>query len=272
MGKFWWSLDLQAAGFTDAQASQIRDKALQAFKWEAPADALNGLDQVAFSPAKRKEFIQSIFARGSMTDSDADKLLALLKTDEDWLAANEQINRRKASSEIDRIPMVNQPAQWLADFGKIDLKDDSNRQYNNMLSKWDDGQIKELVESLRSQPEATQVRVAEKLANNLTSRIPERQAELYGEAIRILATKPADHPELIRVATHYAMERATNDPAAAGNWVTRLPAGDARDWVRNNLAAQWSATDPTAAERWISSLPKVEQSRTREFLKDHGGK
>ena len=45
--------------------------------------------------------------------------------DEDWLAANEQINRRKEAENSLRnpqIPIGNQSVQWLTDFGKREPK------------------------------------------------------------------------------------------------------------------------------------------------------
>ncbi len=271
LARFWWDQDLHAAGFTVDQARKLRQRALKSITHNAPEDVLNRMDEAEFSPAQRKELIQQIFASGGMKAELKESLLGLLKTDEDWLNASEQLKRTKNHSSEPPIPHVDQPAQWLADFSRLDPKDDANRKYRNMLTQWDAGKMEELVTSLRSQPEDVRIRVAEKLATEWSNgAFDGQELALYSEAIRILAAKPEGRPNIIRVTTTYALEWGEKNPAAAARWVTSLPVGEARDWARNNLAAQWSARDAAAADHWIFSLPKEEQAGTRVFIKTGG--
>ena len=271
---FCWERDLQAAGFSQAQEQKLRQAAIQNFTHQAPEKALSRMDDAGFSPAQRKDLIQSIFSAAVMNDEQQDRLLGMLKTDEDWLTANEQLSRsnhHRNRPPTPLLPLVDQPAQWLADFSQLDPTENASHQYRRMLTRWEVGKVDELVTTFRSQPEDVKIRVAEKIALEWGNGTFDGQdLALYSEAIRILAAKPEGRPSIIRVTTTYALQWGEKNPAAAARWVASLPSGEPRDWARNNLAAQWSARDAAAADRWISSLPKEEQTGTRDFIKSGG--
>lgn len=261
VAEFWWNADLEAAGFTADQAHNVRRNALEGITRDSPAKGLALLDEAELNSAERKNLIQSVFLRGSLNDAQTAKLLDILTSDDDWQAAQELLARKRGVSFVP-VPRVDQPNQWLADFADLEPRSDANRNYRNMLSKWNDGQIAELTRQFQNLPDAQKLRVSEKLVTDHVG----RQVEFYGDAIRYLAATPEQHPQIIGTATSYALERLRNDPVAAGDWVRGLPAGEALKWVQKNLAVQWSATDPAAAERWLKSLPKTEQAPVREFM------
>ncbi|MCX6878207.1 MAG: hypothetical protein NTW21_31005 [Verrucomicrobia bacterium] len=260
LAESWWNADLEAVGFTAAQALRIRKRALESITRESPAKGLTLLDDVELNPAERKDLIQGVFARASLNDDQAAKLLDLL-TDDDWQAAQEQLARKRGVTFVP-IPQVDKPDQWLADFANLEPRSDDNRQYRNMLHKWDKDQLEALTRQFQSLPDDQKTKISEKLVVE-QSGVP---LGFRGDAIRYLAATPEQHPEIIGTATSYALERLRNDPVAAGDWVRGLPAGEAREWAQKNLAVQWSATDPAAAERWLKSLPKKEQAPVREFM------
>jgi hypothetical protein len=70
----------------------------------------------------------------------------------------------------------------------------------------------------------------------------------------------------ISQASHFAVNWAKNDPAAASDWVQSLPAGDARQWAQKNLAANWAQVDPEATDRWLGTLSAAERTQVREFM------
>jgi len=266
LAELWWNADLEGVGFTAAQALRIRKRALESITHDSPAKGLTLLDDVELNPAERKDLIQGVFARASLNDDQAAKLLDLLSAD-DWQAAQEQLARKRGVSFVP-IPRVDKPDQWLAGFANLEPRSDDNRQYRNMLTKWNGGQIAELNRQFQNLPEDQKTRIAEKLVAEHFG-IP---MEFHGEAIGFLAATPEQHPEIIGQATSYALERLRNDPAAAGDWARGLPAGETREWVQKNLAVQWSTVDPAAAERWLNSLPKTEQTQIRDFIKEHHAK
>ena len=90
---FWWNADLNAAGFDQRQAEQIRMEALRGIARHNRERAISLLDQVAFDATERKEFIQGMFASGGLSDVNAERLLNLLDTDEDRQHAHEQLER-----------------------------------------------------------------------------------------------------------------------------------------------------------------------------------
>ena len=93
----WWNADLSAAGFDREQAEKIRQEALRGIARHNRERAISLLDQVEFDTTERKEFIQGMFASGSLSDANAEQLLNLLKTDEDRQHAHEQLERKRRS-------------------------------------------------------------------------------------------------------------------------------------------------------------------------------
>lgn len=268
--EFWWNADLEAAGFSPAQVSKIRRDALEGIKRENPEQAISAMEEIDMDDADRKEFIQSIFARGGLTESQAAKLLDSLRYDEDWQAAREQL-ARKNRPEPPRPPQVDQPSQWLADFTNLEPGSDDARYYRQMLRQWNESQLQDLTNQLREMPAAAKVQTAEKLARHWERNGGiGRQPQLYAETIRILAGEQGDDPETVRTATSYALEWGSADPAAASEWIASLPAGAAKISARNGLAVRWSQLDPTAAGAWIDSLPDEDRSQMREILRAKG--
>ena len=52
-----------------------------------------------------------------------------------------------------------------------------------------------------------------------------------------------------------------NDPKAAANWVTQLPAGKLHDEGFDRLQSQWAKLDRDAVALWLKSLPESDQVR-----------
>ncbi len=263
--EFWWNVDLEAAGFSPAQVSVIRKDALDGIKRENPEMAIAVMEEIAMNDADRKEFIQSIFARGGLTETQAAKLLESLRYDEDWQAAQEQL-ARKNRPEPPRPQQVDRPNQWLADFTKLEPQSDDARNYRNMLNRWDGSQLHDLTNQLRELPADTKIQTAEKLARYWGRGTIERQPQLYAEAIRILAGAKDGDSKTVRSATFFALEWGSADPAAASEWITNLPAGAAKISARNGLAVRWSQLDPAAAGAWVDSLPDEDRSQVRKIL------
>ncbi len=267
IAEFWWNADLKAAGFNEDQIKGIRKKALSGIAYHSPEKALPMIETAALNPQERKDFIQNIFSRAALSESETTMLLEMLKSDEDWQSAIDQLARKNGYIHVPP-PQVDKPDQWLADFADLEPRSNANRNYRNMLSEWKDDQLAELHRQFQTLPDGQRIKVAE----NLVADASVRKEKIYGDAIRYLAAMSGQRPEIIGTATNYALKWSRYDPPAAAEWVNGLPAGETRDWVQKNLAAQWASVDPPAAESWLSSLPKAEQSKVRDFLKEKPAK
>jgi hypothetical protein len=95
VAKFWWNADLSSSGFNEQQIKTIRKGALHGIAYAAPENALPLLDAADLNASERKEMIQNVFSRAALSDSEAEKLLGLLKFDGDRQSAREQLDRKK---------------------------------------------------------------------------------------------------------------------------------------------------------------------------------
>lgn len=93
--EFWWGADLHAAGFTRKQANRIRKEALSGIARFKPDKAIPHVEAVEFADEERKKFIQNIFASGGLSDAKTEKLLGLLKSEQDRQHAHEQLERKR---------------------------------------------------------------------------------------------------------------------------------------------------------------------------------
>ncbi len=79
-------------------------------------------------------------------------------------------------------------------------------------------------------------------------------ADAGWEATRWLAETVSPGPILDGAAFHVASRWALSEPAAAGLWVSRLPAGHTRQQALEGVLRIWRHRDPEAAARWVAAL------------------
>jgi hypothetical protein len=263
----WWNADLEGGGFTPEQAKKIRMTALARMTNDHPETAIQWLDAIELSAKERSAMIEKIFQWGSRTPEESAGLMQRLTTGEDRRAAQAMLDRRAANEET-VIPPVSNPGEWLEKFGTAEPRSDESRQYRNMLRTWEPAKLNELAARLRDLPDESRIKVA----TTLTERECDySQISLHGEALRCLAEHPAAHPKIIQKTSLHAVKWALKNPAAASSWVGSLPAGAARQWAQNNLAACWAHYDLDASEQWLNSLPEPEQFQIRDFLRNTPG-
>ena len=261
----WWNTDLEGCGFTAEQAKKIRLTALERMTNDRPETAIQWLDAIELSAKERSAMVEKIFQWGSRTPEESARLMRRLATEEDRRAAQAMLDRRAANQET-VIPPVDHPAEWLEKLAATEPKSDDVYQYRNMLRTWEPAKLNELAARLRELSPDRRTHVAAMLAGRSCDYTSDFQSALHGEALRCLAEDRAADPDILKKTYTHAVKWALKNPAAASAWVASLPAGDARQWAQNNLAACWAQYDPDASEQWLNSLPKTEQASLRDFL------
>jgi hypothetical protein len=287
----WVHADLEGFGFTEAQAKNIRTRALSAIASQAPETALKLMADMDLDPNYRQNIIANLFANLDPKKGQADALLALLGTDKEREQARTYLARPDAMSEP-YISKVEQPADWLTQAAALDSKSDfsSSYQYLSVLRHWDAEKITALSSGFKTLPDDQKRQVAKLLSQN--QNFAENIKSLQGDALRFLIANPEPEPEstdpnsgnaqaqrlpdgtlitpsesaAISQASQFAVNWAKNDPTAASDWVQSLPAGNAKLWAQKNLAANWSQVDPEATDRWLSTLPAADRTQVRDFM------
>jgi hypothetical protein len=68
-------------------------------------------------------------------------------------------------------------------------------------------------------------------------------------------TPQGSESDLSRLAGSLAEELVTQNPQTAAEFLTTLPAGDARESAMSKMTAAWVKADPEPASKWVQSLP-----------------
>jgi hypothetical protein len=240
----WLNADLQAAGFSEEDARNIRSRALMRIASRKPQEALALLDSLGLSPEERANMLGRIEAYANYAKN------------------NEGGNRPK---------VADQPGDWLKQVADLNPQNSDQYAYYSELRKWDAGRIAELGKQFDTLTQNQKTVVANNLALASFSLDP----SLVNKVIEHLVSIPVD-PELNRqgrsadpvsLASNHAVQWLKNDPDAASAWVNRLPSGEAKAWAQKNLAANWVKYDFEEADRWIKALPANERKEVETFLK-----
>ena len=287
----WFHADLEGFGFTEAQAKDIRIRAVSALASNAPETALKLMADMDLDPNYRQNIIANLFANLDPKKVQADALLALLGSDEEREQARKYLARQSDASEP-TVSKIEQPADWLTQVAALDAKSvfSISFQYLHILRSWDAEKITALSSEFKTLPDDRKRQVAKLLTQN--GGFAENIKSLQGDALRYLIANPEPAPEsteptsgnaqaqrlpdgtqftpaesaAISQASEFAVNWAKQDPTAASDWVQSLPAGDAKLWAQKNLAANWAQVDPEATDRWLSTLPAADRTQVREFM------
>lgn len=241
----WLNADLRAAGFTDADAKNIRSDALMRIASRQPQEALRLLDSLGLSADEQASMARNI----------------------------ESYTKNSGSGETgkERPKVADQPADWLKQVAGVNSESNDSYLYYSELRKWDAGRIAELGKQFDTLTQEQKTAVA----NNLAQAGERLDPSLMNKAIEHLVTVPADPelrrqgraPDPLRLASSHAVEWAKNDPDAASAWVNHLPASEAKTWAQKNLAANWIKYDFEAAQHWINALPASERKEVETYIK-----
>jgi hypothetical protein len=240
----WFHADLEAVGFSAEDAKNIRSRALMRMAARKPEEALALLDSMELSPRERANLQTNIGA---------------------------YVEGRQTSEARERPQVANQPGDWLKQVAELDPRNGNQYAYHSEIRKWDAGRIAELNKQFDTLSPEQKTAVA----NNLTQSGYGLDPSLTRKAIEHLVASPIS-PELreqgyfadpVQLASRHAVQWLKNDPDAASAWVNGLPAGEAKNWARKNLAAEWIQYDFEEANRWIKALPASERKEVETFLK-----
>jgi hypothetical protein len=293
----WVHADLEGFGFTEAQAKNIRNRALGALATNAPETALKLMADMDIDPDYRNTILANLFGNLDPKKGPSDALLAMLGSEEERELARRYVALGQKMSEPPP-SKIEEPADWLTQAATLDSKSgmSSSYRYLSMLSNWDAEKITALSSEFKTLPDDQKRQIAKLLnqnhgyADNITA--------LQGEALRFLIANPEPAPKStepnfdpaqarrlpdgtiitptelppsesanIGQASEFAIRWAKQDPTAASEWVQSLPAGNTRLWAQKNLAANWSQVDPEATDRWLSTLPAADRTQVQQFLK-----
>lgn len=272
----WFRTDLASVGFTPQQIEDIRIEAMGPLIGKQPEEALRHLAEMGVPAQTRSNLLWNAFRELRDHPGKAEALLAMLDNEED----KDTAGRALGSDSNNNPPFVEQPSEWVEKVIAHDTEKGWPHQYVSMLGSWDQEKLAALGRQLGSLPEDQGQSLARILVDSR-----DVDSTLKGQAVRYLvsnpATEPPDQPadpfqerddpdpniRSIQIASRYIQSLARNDPAAAGRWLSTLPAGDARSWASKNLHTLWSGYDPGAADHWLKSLPQGEQQKIRQIAK-----
>jgi hypothetical protein len=265
----WCKADLEGMGFTAEQASSIHAMALTKFGYKNPEAALKLMGELELSDNNRQNMLGNVFRNFRGGAEKAEALLALLGSEEDKQAARSAM----AQNSNSQVAKLETPDDWLEKVGGADPNTGGTYQYLSMLRQWDQQKLTDLGSKFQSLPDELKQQTALILTRNSSSE--DKLKPLQADALRYLIANPVEPKEgqqnqqsrTTDQASEFAVNWAKSDPAAAGDWVRSLPAGEARQWAQKNLAANWAQYDPEATEQWINSLPAEDRPQVKEFIK-----
>lgn len=270
----WWNADLAAAGFSERDIGRLRSRALLAIGQQDPEGAIRRMGELELESSQRESFIHNLFA--NIRDKEkARELIAQLETEEDRDRANKILDQQDSSSPA-QVKAEN-PADWLAKVAETDPKQESmSYAMFSKLREWDEEKMGALAAGFKSMEADKKSVVARVIANSIGN-YGSVSDQLAGDALRHLMENPVPKTEgenrrdnLMEKSGSYVVQLSTRDPAAAGEWVTSLPAGEAKTWTQRNLLNNWRQYDPKAADRWEKSLPVADRAALDQLRKKQG--
>jgi hypothetical protein len=252
-GKKWFETDLEAAGFSSAQAKSIKGKALQSLASTDPEFAFANLE--AADESAKEYIIIAALRSGNGDETRTTKLISLMPSEEDRQRAREQLLRTSvAGTPGSKV----KPQEWLSQLSQLDESGGFSRTALANLQNWDTARLAELKEGYNQMTFDQKQHIALMIASN-ASRF-ESDSDFFGDAIRFLVTNPPPASEArdvdpVMASSTYAVQLATSNPSAAISWINALPEGPAKLWARKNVAANWQQYDPKAVSTWLQTLP-----------------
>lgn len=267
--KQWLEADLEQAGFTQSQISQIRGNALSKIALSDPEFALKNLEGSAMEESKKKQLISNALRGVKGDEVKIESLISMLSSEEDKQLARDQLKL----AELSRMDAKAQkPDEWLKTVGTINDFQEISYSALHQLQDWDQAKIADLRNQFNELPHDQKQNIARAVSAVLHhSGI---DSGFAGDAIRYLAIHPpaADsgqngrYNDPFMASSTYAVKLAMNDPEAATSWIKTLPAGDAKLWAQKNVAANWQQYDPRAVDQWIKTLPTTTRNEVVGYL------
>lgn len=270
-GREWFAADLEGAGFSAAQAKDIRERALTRLASSDPEFALKHLAEAAANPNMKADLI-SLALRSAQGDSAAmDRLINLLGSDEDKQIARDQLKLVELAASGNKVP---KPAEWLEKVGGIGGETLRSDEVLYQLRTWDKAQITELRSQFNGLSADQKLNIAKVVAAGGT--YASIDPGFAGDALRFLvAHTPAvaagnnstENKDPVMASSTYAVTLSMSDPAAATSWINTLPEGEAKLWARKNMAANWQQYDPKAVAQWMQTLPADAREQVTQHLR-----
>lgn len=280
----WFRADLEAAGFTESQAFNLRTTALSNLSYSKPELAIKLLGEISLDGPQRQSIIENLFSSGPDAEKQQELLASLTEEDRklatDYLAKSGLAGGSRPDGEL----KVETPAEWFEAAKNYNPADRYSNSYyfTNAMSEWDSQKMAEFATEFRKLPDDLKKGAALVLAGD--SHHSEGNRELRGEALRYLMTLPpppapegTDPTTLMRAhfkqdysytASSFAVQWSMKDPDGASQWVQSLPEGDAKLWVQKNLATNWAKYDPDATNAWLGGLPAASRTEIEKFMKN----
>lgn len=284
----WATTDLEAAGFTKGQAEKFRMVVASRLAVTQPEEAIRLACDFDSTEDNKRSILASVFARYRSEPEKAERLLAMLSSDEDRAMARRILipepvaaTKPESASPADSPApaKIEQPADWLAKASEMggEAGGMNSSQILSLLQNWDAERLSSLANQFKELPQDQKRKISGILIADFMTEANLRP--MQAEAIRFLIGNPLPAADgsprkdtaLTFNASRLAVSWVKDDPVAASDWVRSLPAGDARQWAQKNLAANWWKYDPDAVNRWIDSLPAADRGPVRESLKPKAG-
>lgn len=265
-GRAWLAADLEGMGFDEKRAGQLRQSVLSTLAYRAPEVALDHLNTSDLEGRAREDLLQRIFNSARGAPERSEHLLGLLSSDADRAIAEQTLNPEDSAPS--------RPDREITPDSFIELAVTGDERLMSSLytvGSWDAEAQKSLVREFDGLSPEQQDQMAEALlASNGESRLRYLPREMAGQLVARFVAGPAAEDsnarEQIRTASSFVVSWGSDDPGAAGDWLSSLPEGEPKRWAHKNLAAKWMSFDPPAAERWLGSLPAETRAEVREFL------
>lgn len=270
----WWNADFAAAGFNSRDIERMRSRALLAIGQNDPEEAVRRMGELEMESSQRQSFIHNLFA--NIQDKEkARELVAGLGTEEDRARANEILDQQDPSSPA-RAKAEN-PADWLAKAAETDpTRGGVPYEMLSTLREWDDEKKGALAAGFKSMEPDKKAVVARVITYSIGN-YGGVSDPLAGDALRYLMENPVPVVEgahrrdnLMEKSGTYVVQLSTRDPAAASEWVSSLPPGEAKTWTQRNLLNNWRQYDPKAAGEWEKSLPATDRAALDALGKKQG--
>ena len=279
----WVTADLEGLGFTEVQARSIREESIEDLSRTDPETAIQLMPEAGLKLNQEQRYLRNIFEVLREEPEKAEKLMALLTTDEDRQIARDVLIQ-KPTEQKEEITQIEDPAAWLQAVGSL-KSEDSAYEYSSMLSSWDADKLADLPRQFQSLPEDQKANVARGflsagdydhlIAEAARYFISHPEVPLYRNSIDLSDQKvdgfnanPNQEDQVsqsIELASHYVAKTAVQDPESTAQWIQSLPNGAPKLWASKNLQSIWSQYDPEAAEQWMKSLPTATQSQIQNL-------
>ena len=250
----WMGVDAESLRVTPGMLDQLQRLAIGQLQVTAEnrAEVMALLDEGAGYDVRTRQAAVESIAGGWMAEDreSAEQWVEGLEDEKLREAGLARLNREEQSWE-DPPPPAGDLLRHLAGENLAQ----GGRLYTRQIRNWTANDLAEARASFREMPAEVRDRASRFMIDQANWQVA---APIRSEALSHLVVSGSNgglsERQFLGRVSETAAQWGRSDPAAAAQWVTSLPEGDAREWAARNVVREWAGHSEQEARSWVEGL------------------